>query len=319
MKFIYATTLFVVVFPHLLAGAEPSAFGAGDLTDPNPYGLTQNEKVILETKKKLHKVQVKSNNQADAVESLRERLDGFQSIIEGIGKKSYKNKVAIAQLKVQNAKEVKNANEYDQRLSDIVQHNSEEIQKLIPQIEANKKNIEKMHVVVSELSKLIEGMNSTLVTREELSAVVHDFNEFKSLIGKELIKKSSTVSNLDKMKNADIDSQAVKYFEHKKYDKALEYYTHLIKNNYRPAHSNYIVGEIKYRRKNYADAISYFKKSASLYSKASYMPALMLHTAISMHRTRDYANAKKFYNAIISKYPNSVESQEAFKRLSSMK
>lgn len=319
MKFIHATTLFVVVFPLVLSSAEPSAFGAGDLTNPNPYGLTQNEKVILETKKNLHKVQVKSNNQADAVESLRERLDGFQGIIESIGKKSYKNKVTIEQLKVQDAKEVQNANEYDKRLSDITQHNSEEIQKLILQIQANKKNIEKMHLVVSELSKLIESMNSSFVTRNELSAVVNDFNKFKSLIGKELTTNSSTSSKLDKMKNADIDSEAVKYFERKKYDKALQYYTHLIKNSYRPAHSHYKIGEIEYRRKDYADAISYFKKSASLYSKASYMPELMLHTAISMHRTRDYKNAKKFYNAIISKYPNSVESKEAFKRLSSMK
>jgi TolA-binding protein len=75
-----------------------------------------------------------------------------------------------------------------------------------------------------------------------------------------------------------------------------------------------MIGEMKYRRKNYAEALTYFKKSSQLYSKASYMPTLLLHSAIAMDKTGDKAHARKFYNAVIAKYPNSKEAKEA-KRL----
>jgi len=44
--------IFLLLLPLLSIYAnEPSAFGAGDLTVDNPYGLTSSEKVLLETKK----------------------------------------------------------------------------------------------------------------------------------------------------------------------------------------------------------------------------------------------------------------------------
>ena len=72
-----------------------------------------------------------------------------------------------------------------------------------------------------------------------------------------------------------------------------------------------MIGEMNYKRKNYSEAISYFKKSSSLYSKASYMPNLMLHTAISMEKTGDSAHAKAFFGAIVSQYPDSAEASKA--------
>ena len=320
MKHLTTAAFFVVVSPFILSSNEPSAFGAGDITNPNPYGLTQNEKVILETKKNLHKVVVKSRTQADEVDSLRSRLDGFQTIIEGIGRKSYENRSAIEKLKEQSAEDKKSANEYDKRLSEISQSNVQDIQKLSTQVETNRANIEKITLALSELSKLIATMNSSVVTKDEFTSLVNDFNTFKSVIAKNIANGVAVATSpLEKMPNSDVDNEAIKYFDSKQYDKAQEYYLHLIKNNYRPAHSHYRVGEVYYNKKDYGNAISYFKKSASLYSKASYMPSLMLHTAISMHRTKDLDNAKKFYNAVVAKYPNSSESKEALKQLSSMK
>ena len=48
--------ILAVILPHYLTAAEPSAFGAGDLNNPNPYGLTSTEATILETKKILIKL-----------------------------------------------------------------------------------------------------------------------------------------------------------------------------------------------------------------------------------------------------------------------
>jgi TolA-binding protein len=80
-----------------------------------------------------------------------------------------------------------------------------------------------------------------------------------------------------------------------------------------------MIGEMNYDRKNFAEAIAYFKKSAALYSKAEYMPTLILHTAISMELTGDYKNAKVFYNAVLSKYPDSKEASIALNNLEAIK
>jgi len=85
----------------------------------------------------------------------------------------------------------------------------------------------------------------------------------------------------------------------------------LIKKNYKPAYAHYMIGDMNYKRKNYSNAISYYKKSSSLYSKASYMPTLMLHTGISMSKTGDNAHANAFFKAIVSKFPSSTEAQKA--------
>ncbi len=294
---------FLAIFlPLFLAGAEPSAFGAGDLNVPEPYGLTSTEEVLLQNKKNLKKVVVKTNNQANEVDSLRERIDGIQSIIESISVASRKNKLSIKELNKKNEEELKNSSEFDKRFTEAVELNTQEIQKI--------------NLMLSEMSKLVDTINTTYVTKDEFNLLVNDLNKFKILVAKELKNNAKPKrSKLDSMPNGDVATKAKQYYDKKLYTKALEYYKHLIKKKYKPARGHYMVGEIYYYRKDYANAIAYFKKSASLYSKASYMPVLMLHTAISMDRTGDKKNAKTFYNAVISKYPNSPSAKIAKTKL----
>ena len=298
------TAYIAVIVPIFLSAAEPSAFGAGNLNNPEPYGLTSNEKVILQNKKNLRKVEVKSNNQANEVDSLRERLDGLQSIIESLSRKSHNNKINLQKLNDKNTQELESSDEYEKRLSDVSQVNSE--------------NILKTNAVITELSTLVDTINANHVTKDEFNALVNDVNKFKSLMAKELKgtkSKSATSSKLESMSKADIATAAQKFFNKRYYTDAIKHYNYLIEKNYKPAYAHYMIGEMNYRRKNYSDAISYFKKSVSLYSKAKYMPELMLHTAISMDKTGDKKNAKAFYKGIISKYPESKESNEARKYL----
>ena len=283
--------------PLILLSAEPSAFGAGDLNDPKPYGLTSSEKVILQNKNKLHTVVVKSNNQANEVDSLRERIDGLQSIIESLSRKAHNNKVNLAKLENKSSQVSQTSDEYDKRLSEIVQKNSQ--------------TLENSDKVITKMSLLLDSISKDYVSKAEFNNLVNSVNKFKTLIAKELKgtgSKSATNSG-------DLYDKAQKNFNKRYYTKAIENYELLIKRNYKPAYSHYMIGEMNYRRKNYANAITYFKKSASLYSKASYMPNLMLHTAISMNKTGDSGHAKSFFNAVISKYPNSKEAKEAEKYL----
>ncbi|QSZ42250.1 tetratricopeptide repeat protein [Sulfurimonas aquatica] len=299
MKISKLVFLLSAVYPILLISAEPSAFGAGNLDSPNPYGLTSNEKVILDTKKKLNKVSVKSNNQANELDSLRERIDGLQSIIESLSRKAHNNKINIQKQNEKNLANRESVDLYEKRLSEVVQSNTT--------------SIEQQKIVITEMSLLLDTINTHYVSKDEFNTLVTNVNEFKELIVKELKSntKSSSKSKLDSMSSSDVYKEAQAYYKKRYYTNAIENYEHLIKKNYKPAFSHYMIGEMNYKRKNYANAISYFKKSSSLYSKASYMPKLMLHTAISMRKTGDKDNAKNFFKAIVAKYPNSIEAKEA--------
>ncbi len=300
-------TFFVAInyFSPLLG--EPSAFGAGNLDDNSPYGLTSSEKTVLENKSHLKKIVVKSNNQANEVESLRERIDGLQSIVESLSRKSQMNKRTLSQLENKNNENSKNTNEYGKRLAEIVELNSQKINQNI--------------LLLEGLSTLINDINKNFVNKKEFNILIDDVNEFKNLVVKELASSSSSKikeSTLSTMKNADIAMKAKVFYNKKYYTKAIEYYKHLIIKNYKPANAHYRIGQMNFRRKNYAQAISYYKKSVSLYSKASYIPELMLHTAISMDKMKDKKNAKVFYSGLISKYPKSSEALSAKKYLKSM-
>jgi len=299
MKYSKIVLLLSAVLPLFLPAAEPSAFGAGDLSSSNPYGLTSNEKVILDTKKKLHTVAVKSNNQADQLDSLRERIDGLQSVIESLSRQAHKNKVNLKNQTQDNIVKANNNSEYEKRLSELAQKNE---QTLIQQ-----------QVLISEISTLVDEINSKYISKNEFNALVKDVNNFKALVAKELQNstKKASKTKVKKKSSAQIATDAKAYFDKQYYTKAIENYEHLISKNYKPAYAHYMIGEMNYRRKNYSNAISYFKKSSSLYSKASYMPKLMLHTALSMENTGDSQNAIAFFRAIVSKYPNSAEAKEA--------
>jgi TolA-binding protein len=294
--------LIVAALPSLLLCAEPSAFGAGDLSSPEPYGLTSSEKVILETKDKLKKVASTSKSQASQLDSLRERMDGLQSIVESISRKTHNNKINLEKLKEEEESGFANATEYQTRLSESIQQNSQQI--------------EELKVSLLEASKLLDTINSQYVTKDEYNTLVQNVNDFKALVAKELQSgNKSSRSALSKISSAELYNLAKKNYDKKYYTKAIANYEELIKRKYKPAYAHYMIGEMNYRRKNYAKAISYFKKSSQLYAKAKYMPELMLHTAISMDKTGDTAHARSFYKAIIAKYPSSQEAKEAKRRL----
>ena len=293
--------LIVAAVPTLLLSSEPSAFGAGDLLSPEPYGLTSSEKVILETKDKLKKVALKSNSQASQLDSLRERIDGLQSIVESIGRKTHNNQIGLEKLKSEDETGFASATEYQTRLSESVQQNAQQIAAL--------------KTSLLEISKLLDTINSGYVTKNEYNTLVKSFNDFKTLVAKELKFSNSTTSHSSKISSAALYNLAKRNFDKKYYTKAIANYEELIRRKYRPAYAHYMIGEMNYRRKNYAQAIAYFKKSSQLYSKASYMPKLMLHSAISMEKTADKVHAKAFYKAIIAKYPTSPEAKEAKRRL----
>jgi len=296
-------SLILFLLTLVLNADEPSAFGAGDLNNPSPYGLTKEEELLLQNKQSLKKVTVKSNNQSNELESLRNRIDGLQTIIETLSRKSHENKLEIYKINKFNSDEQNTSKEFENRLLGISSQNKEEIDKL--------------KLIISELSKLIDSINKNYVTKNEFNSLVNNLNSFKELVSKELknSKKIAEPNDFESKSNALIAKEARENYDKKHFTKSIEMYTYLIEKNYRPARAHYMIGEMYYYRKNYAEAIAYFKKSAKLYSKAKYMPTLMYHTAFSMKYTGDNKNAKAFFKALIKKYPDSKYVSGAKKQL----
>jgi len=300
MKSTLHKLVLISIASSLVLAAEPSAFGAGDLSASKPYGLTKNEKVILQTKDTLKKVANNTKSQASALDSLRERIDGIQSVVENLSVKSHNNAINLQKYSKENIVNIDKIHEFQIALSEKAENNSQAI--------------EKLKKMILELSKVVDTVNASYISKDEFNRLVKEINDFKATVAKQMKKRTNTAKTV-KISSAKLYNQAKVYFEKKYYTKAIESYKELIQRKYKPAYAHYMIGEMNFKRKNYAEAISYFKKSASLYDNAKYMPKLMLHTAIAMDATDDKQHAKTFYEAVITKYPDSKEAIDAKKHL----
>ena len=268
--------------------AEKSAFGAGDLNNPSPYGLTTTEKHILKNKDTVRK----NNSRLDSVE---ESLSGMLSIVEGLNEKGQSDKHELQGLKDSSTK-------LNEKVDALVLKHDE--------------NINQLKLVMGELSSLIDTINTNYVSKEEYNALAKEINSFKLDVSKQLKKIAKAGSNaLDNKSNAQVAKDAQKLFTDKKYADAIDSYEHLITKGYKPAAAHYYIGESYFQLDEYPNAISYFKESAQRYSKAKYMPKLMLHTGIAFQKTKDEEHAQQFLQALIAKYPNSDEAKKAEKLL----
>lgn len=283
----------ISLLSSLLCASEPSVFGAGDLNNPNPYGLTHEEKLIQENKKEIQGIAYKNNLQNAKVESVTERLDGMQAIVEGLGQSVNEHKMAL------------------QKLNDAMmdQNKSKSIDELMKQSAVDSDNIIQLKTLIEELSATVDQINTSYVTKEEFSALVKQLK----------ISLPATVDAPKKMDNVTLEKEAKKLFDQKKYSEAQVYFELMVQKKYKTAEAYFWLGETYFEQKKYKEAISYYKQSAAGNEKGSTMPTLLLHTGISMEKNGDIANAKAFYNATVSKFAGSGAAEEAKVKLSKLK
>jgi TolA-binding protein len=165
--------------------------------------------------------------------------------------------------------------------------------------------------LLKKLAGMIDEINANYVSKEELQ---------QALANKSMAKASVTSANKEKKSlqgtsNAKLYSEGVRYFVKKRYDEAQKRFTITDAKGYKPAASNYYLGEIAYYTKKYEDAIFYFKKSAGIYDKASYIDTLLLHTAVSLEKSGDKGQARAFYENIIENYAGKKTAKIAKERL----
>lgn len=282
--------------------AEKSAFGAGDLNSPSPYGLTKSEKHILENKEIIHDIEGTVRKNRTRISNVEESLSGIKSIVEGLNETGRNDTLSLQSLQEEMNTMKDSSTQMNQKIDEIVLNHDE--------------NIKQLKLVMGELSSLIDTINSTYVTKEEYNSLAAEINSFKRDVSKQLKKISVSSSNpLDNKSNAQVAKDAQSLFKKKKYADAIDHFEHLITKKYKPARAHYYIGESYFQLNEYKNAISYFKESAKLYTKADYMPNLMLHTAVSLKKTNDLAGAEQFFQALVAKYPKSNEAKKAKKFL----
>lgn len=176
-----------------------------------------------------------------------------------------------------------------------------------PSIDDNQNSQE---ALIQKLAAMIDDINANYVSKKELQSMLAQAKPRKKTN-----PKKSTVTSVKGKDNATLYSEAVRHFGKKRYDEAQKRFTVTDKKGYKPAASNYYLGEIAYYTKKYEDAIFHFKKSAGLYDQASYIDTLLFHTAVSLEKTGDKTQAKMFYENIIENYPTKKTAKIAKQRL----
>lgn len=316
-------TLTFLLLSTIAFSNEISVFGAGNLESNKPYGLSNTEKHILKNKNELNEVSSKVKDVKSIIESVNQRIDGLESVYEGDGKRLNDTVLKLNDLVKKdeiNSNEIEKIKEVTSQVLQIQEENNEN----------NNKNLQSLKLAITKLEKLINKINSNYISEKEFTSNMEqfvtkkEFEKFKKLIDKqdstiEEVKSSPKLSEEDlSLSNAQLLEKAKQLFKDDYFTPAIPIFENLISSSYKPAESNFYLGEIWYYRKQYDDAISYFKKSALLYDKASYMPKLLLHSAISFENINDLENAASFYSTLINVYPDSSEAQTANKNLSQL-
>ncbi|MEA3433892.1 MAG: hypothetical protein U9R13_04870 [Campylobacterota bacterium] len=173
--------------------------------------------------------------------------------------------------------------------------------------------------LLKELGAMIDNINDNYVSKEELKKVLKSKGKYVPSSKDEKPQKRGqkiiSDESLEDKPTSKLYSEGVRLFIKKRYSEAKKRFTITDIKGYKPAASNYYLGEIAYYTKKYEDAIFYFKKSAGLYDQASYIDVLLLHTAISLEKSGDKAQARAFYENIVENYQGKKSARIAKEKL----
>jgi TolA-binding protein len=295
--------LLSLLFLGSIFAKEVSVFDAGNINISEPYGLTQSEQASYNNKKKLEELNRKYIKLKTSYEDLSQKLQGISSVYENDSESlsktkrtisSINNNIEATSLSIDKVKQLtllnaENIIQLEKRLDDFIS-----VQEL-----NNKK-----------VTDLVNKINKNYVTNQQFDELVKFVNKNKSL--KKSSKKVVKISNASKFKRA-VTMINTRYFT-----KSIPLWNELLKAKYKPASTNFYLGEARFGKKQYEKAIHHYKTSMLLYDEAKYIPRLLLHSAISFEKTKDTENAINFYSTLVDTYPSSKEAIQAQKQLNKL-
>lgn len=250
------------------------------------------------------------------IANLEQAVDGLKTVYEGISVTSRQDSIMIKNQvdKIQNIQDIVDSYQKSQKLQ------SELIKKLKAQVDANTNNIEQINEKIDKLSEAFLRANDEIlkqikVLSEQALALQ---NNIQSIQNQPVIDSIKEKENNTQKKNYNFStdnnknlSEAKNLLRQKRNDEAKAYFEYLIDQKFAVAESSYYIGEIYYARKEYNEALPYYKTSASLDSKANYMPILLWHTAWSFKYLNDSSNYTKFLKTLVALFPESEQGRKA--------
>ena len=297
----------LLVITSLTVAEEVSVYGASN--QDSSYGLSASEKHILKNQSNISNLSSKLEDINGLVKSINGRLEGLESTYEGDSRK-----LNDLSLKLNQSSDLAS----NEQASNVNQSDLNSLKAALTKLTTMVNKINAEYVSSTELEKNMQQF----VTREEFEAVKKAMGiktpqgSSKTTVEpkEKLVDTTTNISSVE-LKTADdkikFMADAKKNYDAKIYNSAIPKFEKLIEINYKPAENNYYLGDMLFKRKKYDQAIVHFKKSAMLNDKASYMPTLLLNSAISFENTKDKDNAKNFYSTLIELYPNSQEAKTA--------
>lgn len=175
--------------------------------------------------------------------------------------------------------------------------------------------------LVKDLAVMIDKINGDYVSKQELAqalrgrSVAASVSSSKSTSSTSKSKKPTSSNPLNSASSGALFTRGVRLVGQHKYSMAKLRFDILRSRGYKKAATYFYSGEVAYRQGRYSDAIGYYKDSARANDKANYMPTLLLHTGISMEKTGQKSQSKRFFKAIIDSYPGTYSAKEAKKHL----
>ncbi|WP_120914000.1 hypothetical protein [Helicobacter pylori] len=334
--------LFIPFIAPFFLNGEPSAFDLqSGATKKELKQLQVNSKNFSNILTKIHS-QVEANTQAQ--EGLRSVYEGQANKIKDLNNAILSQEESLRSLKALQEVQANTLKQQSQTLEDLRN-----------EIHANQQAIQQLDKQNKEMSELLTKLSQDLVSQialiqkalKEQEKQEKAEKQYKSTPTNEKSKQSLGADALeqdkenqpkhqqlpkeeknqekektpkvkfhkDLSKQKEIFEEALSFFRNKSYAEAKERLLWLEANSYRLYYVRYALGEVAYGEKKYREAIKYYKESALLNKKASYMPVLLWHTAWAFKKIKDDQNYYKFLNTLQHLYPSSEQAKMAKKIL----
>jgi TolA-binding protein len=317
-------------FCTVLYAYETSAFGAGDLDNSSPYGLTDTEKYIYENKKTISNNEKFLNNLTDDVEALKikyleqntaisgvkESMIGLQSIVDTEGQKVHKQMLKLMNLNTTLEKLSQTDKNFDAKIKSVIEDNNKALKELKTDYNAN---IDKFKKIVNDLSISVKKIEDSYETKQNVEILRQDFIHFtKTYKNSILLDVENRLARMEKnqaelkLQFEDSDTlfkKANDFYKAKNYQESIKRLEILEKRDYKKPEVYFMLGESSFYSSNYNNAMYYYKNSMNLDDKASYLSKLLYHTGISCIKLGDKAKSKIFFRAVVEQFPNSNEAK----------
>jgi len=312
--------IILIFISTIVYAKEVSVFGAGDINSDNPYGLTKTEKSIYKNKNKLESLTTKYNKLQSNFDELSQQIQGFNSVYENDSENLNQTRKSILGID----SSIKSNQSDLENLQQVSKLNTDSIitleKRLDEFIELQTKNNNTLEKSLSRVTYLLNKINKSYVKKDEFKELVKYVNGDTKNISKKKESHNQILTNpVIKLTNKQKYNKALAMFNKRYFTKSLPIWNDLLGTTYKQASVNYHLGEIRYTKKQYKKAIFHFKKSMMLNDDANYVPKLLLHSAISFEKLKDFQNASNFYTTIIDVYENTNEAKIAKKQLKNIK